>query len=110
MPAALVANLINLGHSEKLMISELEKRITFATRLKFKFENVFVKRLRLCKIINLDRHVIAPIDLNAHTAALCANDSLISMLLTSSQCRQEDFRLAKDQNSAATGIRGRRIH
>jgi hypothetical protein len=82
MPAALVANLINLGHSEKLMISELEKRITFATRLKFEFENVFVKRLRLCKIINLDRHVIAPIDLNAHTPALCANGSLISMLLT----------------------------
>ena len=51
MPAALVAKLINLGQSEKLMISELEKRPTFATRLKFEVENVFIKRLRLGKIV-----------------------------------------------------------
>jgi hypothetical protein len=72
MPAALVANLINLGHSEKLMISELKKRVAFASRFKFKVENVFVKRLRLSQIINLDRHMIAPIDLNAHIPPLCA--------------------------------------
>ena len=55
------------------MISELEKRVTFATRLKFKVENVFVKRLRLGQVTNLDRHMIAPIDLNAHTPPLCAS-------------------------------------
>src|ERR1700693_1473117 len=73
MPTALVANLINLSDGEELMISKLEKRITLATRLKFEAENVFVKRLRFCKIMNLDRHVIAPIDLNAHIPPLCAS-------------------------------------
>jgi hypothetical protein len=51
----------------------LEERIAFATRLQFEAENVFVKRLCPGQIINLDRHVITPVDLNAHTPALCAS-------------------------------------
>jgi hypothetical protein len=71
MPAALIPHLINLGHGEELMISELEKSIPFAPRFKFKTKNVFVKRLRLGEVINLDRHVIAPVHLNAHSPAVC---------------------------------------
>src|SRR5580700_1562030 len=71
MPTARVAKMINLGHSQKLMISKLEERITFAARLKFEPKDVFVKRLCLCQIVNLDRHVITAVDLYAHTPALC---------------------------------------
>src|ERR1700722_17587127 len=73
MPPAFVAHLINLGHGEKLMISELEKGIPFATRFKLEAKNVFVKRLRLGKVIHFDRHVIAPVDLNAHSLAVCGS-------------------------------------
>jgi hypothetical protein len=71
MPPAFVAHLLNLGDGQKLVISELEKGIAFATRFKFEAKNVFVKRLRLGKVIHLDRHVIAPVNLNAHSPALC---------------------------------------
>jgi hypothetical protein len=47
------------------------RTIPFATRFKFEAKNVFVKRLRLGKVIHLDRHVIAPVNLNAHSPAVC---------------------------------------
>ena len=66
MPAPRAAELINLSHGKKLMIAELEERITFAARLKLEIENIFVERSCLGKIINFDRHMIAAIDSNAH--------------------------------------------
>jgi hypothetical protein len=67
MPAPRAAETINSNHGEKLMIAELKERITFAARFKLEVENVLVKRSRLGKVINFDRHMIAAIDSNAHT-------------------------------------------
>ena len=66
MPVPRTAEMINLSHGKKLMIAELEERITFATRFKLEIENIFVKRSCLTEIINFDRHMIAAIDSNAH--------------------------------------------
>jgi hypothetical protein len=51
------------------MFAQFEKCIAFAAAHLFEIENVLVKRHRLFDVIHLDGHMIASIDLHAHTSA-----------------------------------------
>jgi hypothetical protein len=60
--------LLDFENREELMFAELEERIALAFIELFEIENVFVKRNRLFDVVDFDRDMIAPVNLNASPA------------------------------------------
>ena len=65
--------MIDLPHRNKLMIAQLKESHPFATGVKLQVEHVLVERLGFLQIVNLDRNMVAAVDLNAHGSNLSRN-------------------------------------
>lgn len=64
--ATLPDHALPFKHCQELMFAELEERVSLALVQLLQTENVAVKRHRLLDIADLNRDVIATIDLNTH--------------------------------------------
>jgi hypothetical protein len=61
---------LSLEHREKLVLAEIEERIALSFIQFFQTEDILIKRDRLPDIADLDRDVIAAINLSAHATTL----------------------------------------
>ena len=59
-------NLFRFEDGEELVFAEFEESVAFAAVELFQVEDILVERDRLVDVINLDRDMIASIDLHAH--------------------------------------------
>jgi hypothetical protein len=66
MPHVRSLNFVDLENREELMVTQFEESVALAATHLFEIENILVKGHRLLNVINLDRHMIASIDLHAH--------------------------------------------
>src|SRR4029077_11431298 len=66
MPHICRLSLFDFEDGEELVFAEFEEGVAFAAVELFQVEDILVERDRLVDVINLDRDMIASIDLHAH--------------------------------------------